>query len=103
MSQTVCCGRFSDTHGFEKPNDLRALELMNHAAKDVMEAYPDIVLAFGESDEFRYTLFVLYLSMESLTHFGVRLGSFLLHKSCTLYNRRHRFAFTRSVGMLGYS
>ncbi|KAF9515076.1 hypothetical protein BS47DRAFT_1316290 [Hydnum rufescens UP504] len=59
--------RFSDTHGFEKPNDMRALELMNHAAKDVMEAYPDIVLAFGESDEF----------------------SFMLHKSCTLFNRRH--------------
>jgi len=26
---------------------------MDHAAKDVMEEYPDIVLAFGESDEFR--------------------------------------------------
>jgi tRNA(His) 5'-end guanylyltransferase len=54
LDLTVSFGRFSDTHGFEKPNDMRALELMNHAAKDVMEAYPDIVLAFGESDEFRY-------------------------------------------------
>ncbi|KAK7042399.1 tRNA guanylyltransferase [Favolaschia claudopus] len=58
--------RFSDEHGFTKPNDSRALELMDHAAKDLMEQYPDIVLAFGESDEF----------------------SFLLRKSAALYNRR---------------
>ena len=45
--------RFSDKHDFTKPNDVRALQLMDHAAKDVMTEYPDIVLAFGESDEFR--------------------------------------------------
>jgi len=45
--------RFSDMHQFEKPNDERALQLMDHAARDVMEQYKDIVLAFGESDEFR--------------------------------------------------
>lgn len=44
---------FSDQHNFQKPNDIRALQLMDHAAKDVMEEYPDIVLGFGESDEFR--------------------------------------------------
>jgi tRNA(His) guanylyltransferase len=27
---------------------------MDHAAQDVMAEYKDIVLAFGESDEFRY-------------------------------------------------
>lgn len=27
--------------------------LMDHAARDVMEEYKDIVLAFGESDEYR--------------------------------------------------
>ncbi|KAF8529895.1 tRNAHis guanylyltransferase [Gautieria morchelliformis] len=58
--------RFSDTHGFVKPNDERALQLMDHSARMVMEEYKDVVLAFGESDEF----------------------SFLLRKSCTLYNRR---------------
>ncbi|PPQ95442.1 hypothetical protein CVT26_008461 [Gymnopilus dilepis] len=58
--------RFSDVHEFKKPNDIRALQLMDHAAKDVMNEYPDIVLAFGESDEF----------------------SFLLRKSTSLYNRR---------------
>ncbi|KAF5329950.1 hypothetical protein D9611_010502 [Ephemerocybe angulata] len=58
--------RFTDVHGFEKPNDVRALELMDHAARSVMEEYPDIVLAFGESDEY----------------------SFLLKRSTSLYNRR---------------
>ena len=46
--------RFSEKHNFVKPNDARALELMDHAARDVMEEYPDIVLGFGESDEFRF-------------------------------------------------
>ncbi|KAJ3547973.1 hypothetical protein NMY22_g1442 [Coprinellus aureogranulatus] len=58
--------RFSDVHEFQKPNDLRALQLMDHAARSVMEEYPDIVLAFGESDEY----------------------SFLFKKSTSLYNRR---------------
>ncbi|KAF7964945.1 hypothetical protein HWV62_14424 [Athelia sp. TMB] len=40
---------------------------MDHAAQDLMAEFKDIVLAFGESDEF----------------------SFLLRKSTSLYNRRH--------------
>ncbi|KAF8556534.1 tRNAHis guanylyltransferase [Imleria badia] len=58
--------RFSEEHGFAKPNDERALQLMDHAAKDLMAEFKDIDLAFGESDEF----------------------SFLLRKSTQLYNRR---------------
>ncbi|XP_006458971.1 hypothetical protein AGABI2DRAFT_200849 [Agaricus bisporus var. bisporus H97] len=58
--------RFSDTHNFTKPNDVRALQLMDHAARDTMQVHPDIVLGFGESDEY----------------------SFLLKKSTTIYNRR---------------
>ncbi|KAG7090131.1 hypothetical protein E1B28_011739 [Marasmius oreades] len=58
--------RFSDQHNFSKPNDLRALKLMDRAAEALMEEYPDIVLGFGESDEY----------------------SFLLRKSTALYNRR---------------
>jgi tRNA(His) guanylyltransferase len=50
------CLSFSDEHGFVKPNDERALKLMDHAAQDVMVEYKDIVLAFGESDEFRFDL-----------------------------------------------
>jgi len=59
--------RFSEEHGFLKPNDERALRLIDHAARNVMTEYKDIVLAFGESDEF----------------------SFLLRKSTSLFNRRH--------------
>ena len=46
--------RFSEIHGFEKPNDVRALNLMDRAAKSVMDEYEDVVLAFGESDEYRW-------------------------------------------------
>lgn len=45
-------GRFSDVQEFEKPNDRRALDLMNRAARAVMDEFEEIVLAFGESDEF---------------------------------------------------
>jgi len=51
--------RFSDAHHFEKPNDRRALELMNAAAKRTMESETlrsHILLAFGESDEFSFLL-----------------------------------------------
>ncbi|KAF2865114.1 Thg1 C terminal domain-containing protein [Massariosphaeria phaeospora] len=37
---------------FTKPNDKRALDLMNAAAEAVMKELPDLVLAYGNSDEF---------------------------------------------------
>ncbi|KAI9648405.1 tRNA-His guanylyltransferase [Ciborinia camelliae] len=58
--------RFSDKYAFEKPNDRRALDLMNAAAKAVMMELPDIVIAYGISDEY----------------------SFVFHKSCVLFERR---------------
>ncbi|RPD61221.1 tRNAHis guanylyltransferase [Lentinus tigrinus ALCF2SS1-7] len=58
--------RLSEEHNFMKPNDERALQLMDHAARDVMNEFKDIVLAFGESDEY----------------------SFLFRRSASLYNRR---------------
>ena len=45
--------RFTQDHNFRKPNDERALQLMDHAAKDVMSEFQDVVLAYGESDEYR--------------------------------------------------
>ncbi len=45
--------RFSDKYAFEKPNDRRALELMNGAAKAVLTELRDVVLAYGVSDEYR--------------------------------------------------
>ena len=46
--------RLTAKYGFEKPNDRRALDLMNEAAEAVMKDLPDLVLAYGQSDEFRY-------------------------------------------------
>ncbi|KAF0558818.1 tRNA-histidine guanylyltransferase 1 [Gigaspora margarita] len=58
--------KFSDKHGFVKPNDQKALELMNKCAENVMNDFRDIVLAYGQSDEY----------------------SFVLKKECSLYDRR---------------
>ncbi|CAG8574041.1 10583_t:CDS:10, partial [Diversispora eburnea] len=45
--------RFSDQHKFKKPNDRDALDLMNKCAVSVMNDIHDIVLAYGQSDEYR--------------------------------------------------
>jgi tRNA(His) guanylyltransferase len=58
--------KFADTHAFEKPNDTRALELMDSAALAVVREFPDITIAYGESDEY----------------------SFVFPKACKLYKRR---------------
>ncbi|XP_055345819.1 probable tRNA(His) guanylyltransferase [Paramacrobiotus metropolitanus] len=58
--------RFADVHKFHKPNDDRSLNLMSCAASHVMRGFKDVVLAYGQSDEY----------------------SFVFHKDCNLYNRR---------------
>lgn len=45
--------RLSKKYSFEKPNDRRALDLMNTAATGVMREMPDVILAYGMSDEYR--------------------------------------------------
>lgn len=40
-------------YNFQKPNDERALRLMNEAAMNVVMELPDVVLAYGQSDEYR--------------------------------------------------
>lgn len=60
--------RFTAAHHLEKPNDRRAMNVMNTAAKAVMAAYPDICICIGMSDEY----------------------SFVLHPMSTLYSRRAR-------------
>ncbi|KAF9971782.1 tRNA-His guanylyltransferase [Actinomortierella ambigua] len=69
--------KFSAAHNFIKPNDERALHLMNKAAQTVMKELHDIVLAFGESDEF----------------------SFLFRKSTDLYQRREAKIVTTVVSL----
>ena len=53
-SNCLAIYRFSDSHGFEKPNDEQALQLMNRCAKEVMKEFQDVILAYGQSDEYRY-------------------------------------------------
>ncbi|KAI3636833.1 hypothetical protein MIR68_005100 [Amoeboaphelidium protococcarum] len=58
--------RFTKEHKFEKPNDLRGIQLMNSCAERVLKDFSDITLAYGQSDEY----------------------SFLLSRSSNLYHRR---------------
>ncbi|KAF4251943.1 Glucose-responsive transcription factor [Aspergillus fumigatus] len=58
--------KLSDRYGFIKPNDRRALDLMNAAAVEVMKELPDLCIAYGVSDEY----------------------SFVFHPSCQLFERR---------------
>ena len=46
--------RFADKYGFEKPNDDRALQLMTCAAQAVMRSFHDIIIAYGQSDEYSF-------------------------------------------------
>ncbi|KAL8694585.1 MAG: hypothetical protein Q9218_000767 [Villophora microphyllina] len=50
---TIRFASLSAKYGFEKPNDRRALDLMNAAAMAVLKEIPDIAIAYGISDEFR--------------------------------------------------
>ncbi|KAI9899126.1 hypothetical protein N3K66_005587 [Trichothecium roseum] len=59
---TKMCAKYE----FEKPNDRRALDLMNAAAKAVVFDLHDITIAYGVSDEY----------------------SFIFHKSSSIFERR---------------
>ncbi|XP_072001593.1 probable tRNA(His) guanylyltransferase isoform X1 [Engystomops pustulosus] len=73
--------RFSDQHNFTKPNDPRALLLMNHCAKNVMDDIKDICLAYGQSDEY----------------------SFVFHKKSNWYKRRASKFMTHVVSQFASS
>eukprot|EP00794_Sanderia_malayensis_P020376 gene20376-22385_t len=46
--------KFSSEHCYEKPNDKRALDLMNSCAVEVMKEFRDIEIAYGQSDEYSF-------------------------------------------------
>ncbi|XP_078465503.1 putative tRNA(His) guanylyltransferase isoform X1 [Lampetra fluviatilis] len=46
--------KFAEDHGFVKPNDARGLRLMAHCAAHVVTELDDLVLAYGQSDEFSF-------------------------------------------------
>lgn len=73
--------RFSSDHGFKKPSDARALNLMNDAARNVMEEFRDIVISFGESDEY----------------------SFVFNKNTTQFSRRRSKLMSNVVSLFSAS
>ena len=46
--------RFTSEHEFVKPNDIRALTLMDVCAQSVMAEFRDIIFAYGQSDEYSF-------------------------------------------------
>lgn len=46
--------RFSDVHQFKKPNDERSLKLMTKAAERVTKEFNDIIISYGQSDEYSF-------------------------------------------------
>jgi len=69
--------KFTKAHDMEKPNDPRGLDVMNKAALQVVRAFPDIFLAYGQSDEY----------------------SFIFQKSASLFQRRHSKILTTIVSL----
>ena len=85
--------RFTEKHGFVKPNDDRGLNLMSLSAEICMNEVNDIVLAYGQSDEYRWVHGRVFLKWKCLTlefGFWISSGSFVLKRSTTLYKRRSR-------------
>jgi tRNA(His) guanylyltransferase len=46
--------RLCNAYAFLKPNDERALNIMNFAAVAVMQEFTEIVCAYGQSDEYSF-------------------------------------------------
>lgn len=65
--------KFAEQHKFTKPNDNRALGLMTRSARSVMEELEDIVIAYGQSDEFSFVF------KRSTTWFKRRASKLMTH------------------------
>nr|XP_002131677.4 probable tRNA(His) guanylyltransferase isoform X2 [Ciona intestinalis] len=74
--------KFSTTHNFEKPNDDRALKLMTAAATSVMDLLNDIVLAYGQSDEYS---FVFKKKTKAYNRRSSKLSSVVVSQFSTSY------------------
>merc|ERR1719391_514121 len=73
--------KFSAAHDFSKPNDVRALDLMTAAAKEVMANFAEIMFSYGQSDEY----------------------SFVFRKETQLYGRRRAKIETNVVSLFASS
>ena len=69
--------KFCDLHEFEKPNDYKAVDVMNKAAEYVVSKFEDVFLAYGQSDEY----------------------SFAFSKECQLFERRREKIVSTVVSM----
>ena len=67
--------KFTESHQYEKPNDIRGIRLMMLAGLKVMNTYSEIFMGYGESDEF----------------------SFVFSRKAKLYNRRSEKILTNVV------
>ncbi|XP_054713494.1 probable tRNA(His) guanylyltransferase [Uloborus diversus] len=70
--------KFSDSHKFKKPNDKRCLDLMNKSAVTVMNDIKDIIMSYGQSDEYSFIF-------ERSTKLYKRRLSKLLTNVCSLF------------------
>lgn len=105
-------GRFTEIHGFIKPNDERALDLMNSCAVAVLEEFQDLVFAYGVSDEYRYLFLFVHILFNRTCQFYLSLNSlfskphhssFVLKKDSQLYQRRARFSVIFLIFLQGVS
>ncbi|KAF6014028.1 hypothetical protein HII13_000880 [Brettanomyces bruxellensis] len=48
--------KFSSAYEFQKPNDPNALKVMNLSAQALMKSIPDVMMAYGDSDEYSFLL-----------------------------------------------
>lgn len=76
--------KFSEAHHFQKPNDKRCLDLMNKAASCVMYEINDIILAYGQSDEYSFVF-------DRSTKLYKRRSSKILTNVCSLFTSSFLF------------
>jgi tRNA(His) guanylyltransferase len=79
--------KFSEKHSFQKPNDIRALNLMVKAAARVMDEFKDICIAYGQSDEFSFVF-------RRNTDLYKRRASKLMTYVCSLFSSSYVFLWS---------
>lgn len=84
--------RFSQVHEFEKPNDETALSLMNSCSATVLEEFPDIIFAYGYSDEYRSHIHLAGFTLFTRTYIYISCTSSQLFSMSpvALYSRKHQ-------------
>lgn len=92
---------FTDMHNFKKPNDLRALELMNRAAAHVMEKVQDICLAFGQSDEYSF-VFRKDTELHDRNMYAITTVVNSLFSSAYVYYWKNYFGYTKLLYPPGF-